>query len=236
MTTAGRRPGAVCAARRINRPARRRAVFTLHLPQQAGLCYTPYYGRSLKRPAFMTLAEFLAWDAPGGPAWQLIDGVPEAMAPASGTHAVMQGEVGRLIGNHLAAHRPGCRVLTNPGVVPRVNSEDNFRIPDLGVTCSPVPRGVIEIAEPILLIEILSPGNTVETWTNVWACTNIPSVQEILVIRTASIGVQLLRRAPDRSWPEVPLGIEAGELELESVGFRVPVAALYAGTWLVEAT
>jgi Uma2 family endonuclease len=148
MTTAGRRPGAVCAARRINRPARRRAVFTLHLPQQAGLCYTPYYGRSLKRPAFMTLAEFLAWDAPGGPAWQLIDGVPEAMAPASGTHAVMQGEVGRLIGNHLAAHRPGCRVLTNPGVVPRVNSEDNFRIPDLGVTCAPVPRGVIEIAEP----------------------------------------------------------------------------------------
>jgi hypothetical protein len=76
----------------------------------------------------------------------------------------------------------------------------------------------------------------VETWTNVWACTNIPSVQEILVIRTASIGVQLLRRAPDRSWPEVPLGIEAGDLELESVGFRVAVAALYAGTWLVEAT
>jgi Uma2 family endonuclease len=190
----------------------------------------------LKRPAFMTLAEFLAWDAPNGPAWQLVDGVPEAMAPASGTHAVIQGEVGGLIRNHLAAHRPGYRVLTNPGVAPRVKSEENFRIPDLGVTCAPVPRGVIEIAEPILLIEILSPGNTVETWTNVWAYTNIPSVQEILVIRSASIGVQLLRRATDRSWPEVPLAIEAGELELESIGFRVPVAALYDGTWLVEAT
>ena len=190
----------------------------------------------LKRPEFMTLAEFLAWDAASGSAWQLIDGFPRAMAPASGTHAVVQSEAGGLLRNHLAGHRPGSRVLTNLGVVPRVDPEHNFRIPDLGVTCAPVPRGVIEVAEPILLIEILSPGNAMETWTNVWACTNIPSVQEILVIRTASIGVQLLRREADLSWPDVPLGIEAGELELESIGFRAPVAALYAGTWLVEAT
>jgi Uma2 family endonuclease len=189
-----------------------------------------------KAPEFMTVVQFLAWDAPSGPAWQLIDGLPRAMAPASGTHAVMQGEVGRLIGNHLAAHRPGCRVLTNPGVIPKLESEDNFRIPDLGVTCVPIPRGVIEIAEPILLIEILSPGNSMQTWTNVWAYTSIPSVQEILVIRTASIGVQLVRRLPDGSWPDVPLAIEAGDLTLESIGFQVPVNALYAGTWLVEAT
>lgn len=54
-------------------------------------------------------------------------------------------------------------MLTNPGVVPRVNSENNFRILDLGVTCVPVPRGVIGIVEPILLIEILSPGDAMET-------------------------------------------------------------------------
>jgi hypothetical protein len=75
-----------------------------------------------------------------------------------------------------------------------------------------------------------------ETWTNVWAYTNIPSAQEILVIRTASIGVQLLRRAPDGSWPEVPLAIDAGEQDLRSIDFQVPIAALYAGTWLAETT
>lgn len=141
-----------------------------------------------------------------------------------------------MTGNHLAEHRPGCRVLSNPGVVLRVNSENNFRIPDLGVTCTPISRGAIAVAEPILLIEILSPVNLVATWTNVWAYTNIPSVQEILVIRTASIGVQLLRRAPDGNWLDIPVGIESGELELQSVGFHMPVAALYAGTWLMEAT
>jgi Uma2 family endonuclease len=188
-----------------------------------------------KTPDFMTVAEFLAWDAPSGPAWQLIDGVPEAMAPASGTHAVIQNEVGRLIGNHLAEHRPGCRVLGTPGVIPSVDSEQNFCIPDIGVTCVPVPRDAIAIAEPVLLIEILSPGNARQTWRNVWGYTTIPSVLEILVIRTASIGVQLLRRAADGSWPEVPLAIEAGEVVLESVDFRAPVAMLYAGTWLAEA-
>jgi hypothetical protein len=38
---------------------------------------------ALKRPAYMTLAEFLVWDAPSGLPWQLIDGVPQAMAPTS---------------------------------------------------------------------------------------------------------------------------------------------------------
>ena len=183
----------------------------------------------------MALAEFFVWDAPDGPSWQLIGGVPEAMAPASGTHAAMQNKVGRLIGNHLAAHRPGCLALANPGVIPRLSdSEDNFRIPDPGVTCTPIPRGAIEVAEPILLIEILSRGNAKKTWTNVWAYTAIPSVREILVIRTASIGVQILQRAPDGTWPDVPLAIDSGELHLQSIGFSIPVAALYAGTWLAE--
>ena len=188
-----------------------------------------------KTPDFMTVAEFLAWDAPSGPPWQLINGVPEAVAPANGTHALIQSEVCALLRNHLIEHRPGCRALIAPGVIPRLEeSENNFRIPDIGVTCTPVPLGAIEIAEPVLLIEILPPGNPVQTWRNVWAYGAIPSVQEILVIRTASIGVQLLRRAADGSWPEVPLAIEAGDVTLESIGFRVPLAALYAGTWLVE--
>ena len=181
----------------------------------------------------MTVAQFLAWDAPGNARWQLINGVPVAMAPANGTHAVMQAEIARLLGNHLAQHRPGCRALTNPGVVPKIDDEDHVRIPDVGVTCAPVQRGVVEIREPLLLVEILSPRNPRETWANVWTYPSIPCVQEILVVRTTSIGVQLLRREPDGSWPEVPLAIESGDVELTSIGFRVRLEDLYAGTWLV---
>ena len=119
-------------------------------------------------PTRLTVPEFLAWDSEdrSGRLWQLHDGLPEAMAPASETHGSIQSELGRLIGNHLLAHRPGCRVVTTPSVVPRVRSSDNLRIPDLAVTCTP-PRGERLLEAPVLLIEILSPSNADETWANV---------------------------------------------------------------------
>ena len=119
-------------------------------------------------PTRLTVPEFLAWDSEdrSGRLWQLHDGRPEAMAPASETHGSIQSELGRLIGNHLLAHRPGCRVVTTPSVVPRVRSSDNLRIPDLAVTCTP-PRGERLLEAPVLLIEILSPSNADETWANV---------------------------------------------------------------------
>jgi hypothetical protein len=38
---------------------------------------------ALKPPDRMTVAEFLAWDAPGETRWQLVDGEPVAMAPTA---------------------------------------------------------------------------------------------------------------------------------------------------------
>ena len=55
--------------------------------------------RKLPPPAPMTVAAFLAWD-PGdrsGRLWQLRDGVPEAMAPATEAHGAIQAELGALI-------------------------------------------------------------------------------------------------------------------------------------------
>ena len=189
---------------------------------------------ALKIPDPMSLAEFLAWDAPDDGHWQLVDGEARAMAPASPVHAAIQNELGSLLRNHLLATGGKCRALANPGVLPRVRSDSNFRIPDLAVTCSPLARGESTISDPILLIEILSPSNQAETWANVWAYTTIPSVREIVVIRTATIGAQVLRRGADNTWPEVPLGIEDGDLTLDSIDFRAPVASLYAGTWLQD--
>jgi len=80
-----------------------------------------------------------------------------------------------------------------------------------------------------LLIEILS----LATRPNLGQClayTTIPSVQEILVLKTASIGAELLRRNPDASWPSQPLSIETGDLTLESIGFNFPLAAAYRTT------
>ncbi|MCI0467793.1 MAG: Uma2 family endonuclease [Beijerinckiaceae bacterium] len=181
----------------------------------------------------MTVAEFLSWTPPTAQIWQLVDGAPQAMAPASRTHGAIQSEIGALIRNHLADRASPCTVVTAPGVIPHVQPDTNLRIPDIAVTCSGYEEEETALTGPILLIEILSPSNQAETWANVFAYTTIPSVKEILVLKTDKIGAGLLRRAPDGTWPREPLWLEGGgQLTLESVGFSVPLAAVYRTTRL----
>jgi Uma2 family endonuclease len=185
-------------------------------------------------PLRMTVDEFLSWDSGDrtGRRWQLVDGEPVAMAPGSATHGAIQSELNRLIGNHLLQHRPACRVITEPGIVPRVRANRNYRVPDLGVTCVP-PSLAHMVADPVLLIEILSPSNELETRANIWAYTTLPSVREVLAVHSTRIEAELLRRGPDGNWPAEPEMIVAGSsLALDTIGFETPLAALYRTTTL----
>jgi len=189
---------------------------------------------ALEIPAPISLAEFLAWDAPDDVRWQLVDGEPRAMAPISPIYGSIQNELHGRLRNHLAERGGRYRAYSTPGVALGVRADRNYRIPDIWVSCSPLIPGEPTIPNPVLLVEILSPGNPAQTWMNVWAYTTIPSVQEIVVIRSDVIGAQLLRRKPDSTWPFVPLAVESGELALESIGFRVDLEALFVGTWLID--
>lgn len=107
-----------------------------------------------------------------------------------------------------------------------------MRVPDLAVTCSGYGAEETGQTDPVLIVEILSPSNQSETWANVWAYSTIPSVREILVLRTVTVGADLLRRGPDGSWPREPDTVTEGDLVLESIGLRTPLADLYRSTRL----
>ena len=186
-------------------------------------------------PPRMTVPDFLDWPGDGtAKSFQLVDGEPRAMAPASATHGIIQATLAQMIGRRLAETGSQCIVATEPAVVPRLRANANMRVPDLGVTCTRVEAGQIELPDPVLLIEILSPGNAADTRDNVWAYATIPSVQEILVVHSTRIAAELLRRGADRSWPEEPEEIEAnGTLRLEAIDLTCPLPELYARTHLV---
>ncbi|MBV8094479.1 MAG: Uma2 family endonuclease [Acetobacteraceae bacterium] len=192
----------------------------------------------LRKPARlqMTVAEFLDWDSGDGSGarWQLRDGTPEAMAPATEAHGAIQSELIALLRNHLLEQRSECRVITEPGIVPHVHSQDNVRIPDLAVTCVP-PSTRRLVRESVLVVEVLSPSNKDETRSNVWTYTTIPRVTEILIVSSFEVSVEILRRRPDGAWPEKAEVLkQPAVLELASVGFRVPLAALYRTTALAR--
>ena len=174
-------------------------------------------------PDLMTVAEFLDWPTPDGSSrWELIDGAPVAMAPASDRHALIHAEAARLLGNHFAEHRPDCRTLIEPGVRP---DDNNLRIPDLVVDCGePADR---LLRAPVLIVEILSPSNWRRTWDNVLRYTAMQGVAEVLVLHQDRVMAEVMRRGPGGAWDEHLLLIDGDELELTSIGFSAPLAAFY---------
>lgn len=187
---------------------------------------------SLRAPHTMTVAEFQDWQPPASLAdrrWELVDGEPVCMAPTSVDHGLIQGELYALLRNYLRDHRPDCRAIITPGVVPRFRSDTNVRIPDIGVACGPLgPSRILE--NPLVLAEILSPSNENETRANAWAYTTIPSVHEILLISSTAIDGELYRRDSDGTWPPRPMPLSRGRhLELFSLDrMTLSFQAIYA--------
>ena len=91
------------------------------------------------------------------------------------------------------------------------------------------------MSEPGLPIRFLSVSHPAETWIDVWAYFTIPNLPEVIVVRSDVVGAPLLRRNADGSWPPVSLAIDREDVTLDSIGFRTPLPALYAGTWLADA-
>jgi Uma2 family endonuclease len=187
-----------------------------------------------KLPQHMTVAEFLDWPGDGsGRTFQLVDGELRAMSPGSATHGTIQSSLSRLIGNALVASGSGCRIVTEPGVITRIRSDINIRVPDLGITRAADAPGQQALPDPIALIEVLSPGNASDTWDNVWAYTTIPSVREIVVVHSTRVLAEVLRRGEDGHWPEQPEQIGAGDtLRLQSIAVIFPLREAYAQTHL----
>ena len=139
----------------------------------------------------MSVDELLAWNPGSSETWQLVDGVPHAMAPASTVHAKILSRLAYVIEGHLDARDSPCSALIEPGVMPHLSASHNLRVPDLAVTRSLIGDRQAVLTDPVMVAEILPPSNQSETWTNVWAYTTIPSVAEVLVLRSAFVGADL---------------------------------------------
>lgn len=186
-------------------------------------------------PSRMTTEEFLDWPGDGSRnKFELVDGEPRAMARASVSHGIIQANIAGNLRSHLIGSR--CYVVVEPGVIPRVRSEANIRVADLAVSCEVLDAGQQALTEPTVVVEILSPSNESETRENVWAYTTIPTVREILLIRSNRIAAELIRRGVDGIWPANPQPIDAeAALVLESLDFSCPLAAIYENTHLSRA-
>src|SRR5947199_5880658 len=106
----------------------------------------------------MTLSEFLRWDDGTDTRWELIDGVPVAMAPPGVAHGRLAARLAGRIDAALSA-RPPCFVQSEAGIV-RADRRDRFYVADLAVSCALPKAGQQITTEPVLIVEILAPSTT----------------------------------------------------------------------------
>jgi Uma2 family endonuclease len=155
--------------------------------------------------------------------------------PGGRAGARLQTVIARLIDSHLEDSDSPCVALTNPGIVPAFQASRNFFIPDAAVTCTESDTDPAALHHPVLVIEILSTSNHAETWRNIRAYMLIDSVREILVVHTASVRVELLRRGAEGSWPDDVTPTTEGAFALTSIGLNVPLSVLYRRSGVGEA-
>ena len=142
----------------------------------------------------MSLDEFLRWEDGTDTRYELIDGFPLAMAPPAEAHRILAMRLGLPIDTALQNRRP-CNVQIEAGVL-RPDRADSYYVADLAVTCRPNEPGRQAIVDPILIVEILSPGTERhDRLTKVPVYRSIDSVEEILLIDSESIYAEVRRTA-----------------------------------------
>jgi Uma2 family endonuclease len=170
-----------------------------------------------------TVAEFEAWHARQPERWEFVDGRPRLMAPASMTHSILKRNVLRAL--DLALADSGCEVLVDG---PQILTDEISAIPDVVVTCAPLDLSTPVVAEPAIIVEVMSPSSEADDTLRKWfSYRKIPSLEHYLVVAQDRRLVQIHSRAGDL-WRE--RFVSEGAIELDDLPLRVEVAALYAAT------
>jgi len=169
----------------------------------------------------MTVDAFLEWDDGTDTRYELIDGRVVAMNPPTPPHAALVASLSAVLIGRVPR---SCRVYAGGGARNLADSW-NFRVPDVVVSCTRPEK--TWIASPVLVCEILSPSTArLDVTTKLDFYRSLPSVREILVLRTTTRHVTLWRRS-DPQWI-VEDFIGSALVPLEATTAPIPLDDLYA--------
>jgi hypothetical protein len=167
-----------------------------------------------------TLAEFKASHAPAAAL-----GVRRRLAAADGARldddSIIKNSVGFAL--HQTVADRGCTDLVDG---PQILTDEISAIPDVVVTCAPLDLATPVVAEPTIIVEVMSPASEADDTGRKWpSYQKISSLKHYLVLAQDRRLVQIHSRAGDL-WRE--RFVSAGTIEPEDT--QLGVAALYAQT------
>jgi Uma2 family endonuclease len=152
----------------------------------------------------MSAAEFLEWDDGTDTRYELIDGVPVAMAPGSVHHMQISFNVARLADEAVRDRRP-CRAVPGGGLLLEEGPPGRVYIPDVLLTCEPIEAAQLYRA-PRLVVEVLSPSTqSYDKTAKLPRYAALPSVEEIWLLGSRARSLTLWERVAGNWHAALPM-------------------------------
>jgi len=178
------------------------------------------------RHATYTLDEYLALEELSNVKHEYLDGEIHAMAGGTPEHGAIAARVIAALVERLRGS--GCTTYSSDVRV-RVAATGLLTYPDVSVVCGEPERDPVDpnaLANPVLLVEVLSPSTAAyDRGEKLAHYRRIPSLREVVLVAHDEEAAELWRRSGE-TWDRERVE-PGGEVELGSVGCRLPVAALY---------
>jgi Uma2 family endonuclease len=130
----------------------------------------------------MTVNEFLRWAEQQPEQWELLDGIPTAMSPERVIHGDTKYRAARTFDGAIAQARVHCRFVLDSAAV-RIDARNSYQ-PDVLIYCGePVAGDAVEVPNPVIVVEILSPGNAMtDLRDKLQGYFRVASIQHYLII------------------------------------------------------
>ena len=174
----------------------------------------------------ITVDEYLAW-AEGQPGrYELYDGTVHAMSPESAGHAQVKFAVQTALAAGIRARALACHMLPD-GMTVRVDARTAFE-PDALVYCgSKVAPTTLEIPNPVIVIEVLSPSTRrIDTFAKVAGYFGLASVAHYLIVDPTQPLILHHARATSTILTRI---VRAGVITLDPPGLELALADVYGG-------
>lgn len=167
-------------------------------------------------------AEYIEGELHSDVRHELVGGQPYPMVGASNIH----NQITLALASTLRAHLRGtpCRACMSDM---KVRVGEDFYYPDVVASCTAVAGTFHFVADPVLIIEVLSPTTERQDRLEKWqAYQRLASLKEYVLIVQHKIQAEIYRRIGG-GWELERCG-QDDNLQLDSVGLTLPLAEVYA--------
>ena len=168
---------------------------------------------------------FLAWAEARQGRWELRDGAAVSMAPERAAHSLTKFAAQKALDAAIARAGLPCRMLPD-GMTVRITPNNAF-VPDALVVCPPPPRDAVEVPNPVIVVEVLSPSTAAfDHGAKLDGYFSVASIAHYLIIDPdRRVLIHHKRAAAGAIETRI---LREGPLRLDPPGMEVEVGAMFA--------